>query len=111
MKVKNVFYSTLLIVAFGCGASKHIADSNAPAVTDAELANAQKRFPDATITSITEGKKQYEANCGRCHGLKNPSDFTEQRLNEVVPKMFVKAKIEDLAVQQSIREYVFSKVN
>ena len=48
------------------------------------------KFPNYTLSQLNEGKALYESNCGKCHPLKNPNKYSEQRLRGVVPKMVEK---------------------
>lgn len=83
-----------------CGAGKSAASV---AMTDADVARAAAKFPGATMASLNEGKMHFEENCGKCHGLKKPGNYTESEWREEVPPMADKAKIdkkkEDLILQ------------
>jgi mono/diheme cytochrome c family protein len=48
-----------------------------------------------TAEMIASGQKVFEANCGKCHALKNPGDYTQQRWVGLVNWMGPKAKISD----------------
>jgi mono/diheme cytochrome c family protein len=62
---------------------------------------AHKTVPTQTATTTTSagdavaGKQIYIANCGRCHGLKNTSDYTSDEWVPLVDKMAHKAKLSD----------------
>lgn len=49
-------------------------------------------FPNDTVK---EGYGLYAANCGKCHGLKTVTDYSQERWNQVLPPMADKAKITD----------------
>ena len=52
-----------------------------------------------TNTSNTEtasaGQTIYTSRCGRCHGLKKPENYTQQRWENILKKMIPKAKLND----------------
>jgi cytochrome c5 len=101
--IKALYFSaitltTLLFMA--CGASKPVASV---AMTDADVSRAANKFPGATLASLNEGKMHFEENCGKCHGLKKPGNYTEAEWRNEVPPMAGKANIdkkkEDLILQ------------
>jgi hypothetical protein len=58
---------------------------------------AHKSVPSKTETSTgdaTAGQATYTAKCGRCHGLKNPGDFTSSDWVPILDKMAVKAHLD-----------------
>jgi cytochrome c5 len=42
------------------------------APTQADVERAVAKYPTATLAQLTQGHDLYVANCGMCHGLKNP---------------------------------------
>ncbi|UEG50488.1 hypothetical protein LK994_03230 [Ferruginibacter lapsinanis] len=51
--------------------------------------------PEAMATNVASGKVTYEAKCGRCHGLKEPGEFTAERWVGLVNWMAPKAHLSD----------------
>ncbi len=44
---------------------------------------------------LAEGKTLFENNCGKCHKLFSPDDFTKEEWKPIVSRMQKKAKITD----------------
>jgi hypothetical protein len=78
----------------------------------ADVDRAQAKFPGITLTQLESGRMQYEENCQSCHGLKDPTDYTEDRIRQVVPVMAKKANdragrtVVDLEEQDLIMKYM-----
>jgi cytochrome c553 len=69
-------------------------------LTIAVASCAHKTIPTQTTTATVAGdavagKQTYIANCGRCHSLKNTSDYTTDEWVPLVDKMAHKAKLSD----------------
>jgi mono/diheme cytochrome c family protein len=97
MKKTILFIS--LIALGACVSQKKLT----PTQADADL--AATKFPGMTMADLQEGQRLYTATCQKCHGLKNPKKFSETRLNEIVPIMAKKAKI-DKATETKIHNYL-----
>lgn len=67
-----------------CGATKLVT----PSESDAE--RGSQKFPGLSLGSLHEGKMLFEQNCGKCHGLKDPTKRSEEKWNKVVPRMVQK---------------------
>ena len=83
------YYFPIVLIAAGifmvaCGSKKAL-----PATTSTEpnLEAVSAKYPGYTQAQFKEGKALYVANCGTCHGLKNPTSYSEQQWNKIVPKM------------------------
>jgi len=74
-------------------------------LTDADATRAAAKYPGASLTSLQNGKLLYEENCGRCHGLKNPTAYNEEQWGKHVKRMAPKAKI-DKPTEDLILQYV-----
>lgn len=61
----------------------------------------------AEIEYLAKGKNAFEDNCDGCHKLKDPTQISEEKLNSIVPKMAVKAKVDD-ATGKAILNYMLS---
>jgi mono/diheme cytochrome c family protein len=44
-----------------------------PEPTAAHVAAAQKTAPEATLSDLTRGRSRYQAKCGSCHALRDPT--------------------------------------
>lgn len=102
MKKAYLVVSIALIAITACGIKK-----GGSTFTAADLERGQKVFPDLTMAQLTEGKTNYETNCKKCHGLKDPKKFTEEQLRAVVPNMSKQAKIDE-AKELSILKYMIT---
>jgi len=52
------------------------------------------------VASISLGKTVFETRCGRCHGLKNTSDYTAERWNGILKSMTPRARLTLTEIQQ-----------
>ncbi|MFM7023088.1 MAG: hypothetical protein ACKOXB_08925 [Flavobacteriales bacterium] len=99
--MKKIIVLLSVVVLAACGASKVVV--SAPAQSDVD--RGAKIFTGLTLNELNQGKTAYEANCGKCHGLKNPVKFTEAQWRKEVPPMAKKAKV-DAKTEELILKYV-----
>ena len=78
-------------------------------VADPELAKAIVKVPGMTAERLAEGNKIYIQDCTRCHGMKEPSNFTSAQWEPILLRMFVKAKLTDEHEKAIITDYVMAK--
>ena len=97
---KYIVITALFFAA--CGTTLKLA---VPAESDATRAAA--KFPGTTLADLNKGKAAYEANCGKCHGLKDPAKYSEEKWRKVNPPMAQKAGIE-AATEGLILKYVIT---
>jgi len=103
MKNKNIFLGIAIIFA-SCAASKVV-------MTDTESANykyGKAKFADYSKEQFMQGKVVNEKSCGSCHKQKDPTRFTEQQLNKIIPNMAKKAKISDAEKDLVLKYYIAS---
>src|SRR2546423_12350499 len=62
---------------------------------------------DEHAALVEQGKTVYTAKCGKCHGLKNTTNYTADRWNSILKAMIPKAKLNDTEAQQ-VTAYVLS---
>jgi mono/diheme cytochrome c family protein len=80
-------------------------------LTMAVASCAHKTIPTQTATTTpatgdaVAGKETYIANCGRCHSLKKPDNYTSEEWVPLVNKMAPKAKLSD-ADKANVLAYV-----
>lgn len=77
---KTIIFMFIVIVLAACSAKVTM-------MTESDASRAAKKFSGTTLANLNEGKANYEANCGLCHGLKKPSARTEDQWKHIVPDM------------------------
>ncbi|MFL5322493.1 MAG: hypothetical protein ACJ790_22730 [Myxococcaceae bacterium] len=55
--------------------------------TEADLPRAHVKFPNATLSSLNEGRQIYAARCSGCHTLFLPESRTAPEWNDMVDEM------------------------
>lgn len=70
-----------LLALVACGSAKLAAP------TQAHVDRASEVYPGYTLAEMNEGKGLYEQKCDKCHGLKDPTAFSPDKLMEITPKM------------------------
>ncbi|HSD15594.1 MAG TPA: hypothetical protein VLB74_13160 [Flavobacterium sp.] len=58
--------------------------------TQTDVDRMQAKYPGYTLDELNQGKSMYEQHCAECHKLKNPTKFSEEELQKVVPMMVKK---------------------
>lgn len=70
--------------------------------------STEKTVPSAAeIEYLAKGKNAFEDNCDGCHKLKDPAKISEEKLTSIVPKMAVKAKVDE-ETGKAILNYMLS---
>lgn len=103
---KYVFY--LLFVGslssfLHCSTGKYALTSPA----EAELAIAQKQWPDVTPESLNHGYTIYTTRCNKCHGLKRLTRYTEAEWAKAINTMAPKAKLTG-DEKEILKKYIFA---
>jgi hypothetical protein len=49
------------------------------------------KMPEATLAKLEMGHDSFIENCQACHGLKDPKNYSEERIRMIVPAMAEKA--------------------
>lgn len=70
---------------------------------DTQLSAIKDRFPDASTEELKTGYAVYTGPCTSCHGAKDVTGYTEEKLLQIVDNMAKKAKITDAEKQALIR--------
>lgn len=114
MKIKYLAISVLLFAA--CGVSKKTSNDSVVS-SKSEVKEIKKDFNNAPITSVVPldipiedldlGKKLYATNCSRCHEMKDPSRYTIDEWNKILPEMFKRANVED-ATKEKISKFIYT---
>ena len=85
-----------------------IAACSAKAFAPSEnsMVTMQQKVPGITLEMAKEGYQLYSQKCSSCHRLYEPDKYSIAQWNEILSKMFSKAKITDSKRQSLIRDYV-----
>lgn len=81
------------------GGNNNAANTAAPTPTknveDAKTLPPSATAPKAEDAVLIEGQKTFNAKCGRCHGLKVTSDYTDLRWVQIMQVMAMKANLSE----------------
>lgn len=94
---RRLLATLLCVVLSGCAGIAH--------PSDADVARAQARWPEATQASLEEGRRLYVTRCSNCHPLHKPSEYTTARWDTLLTKMAPRAHLSD-AQKEQIRAYL-----
>lgn len=76
-----------------------------PEPTQDQVQWASIRWPGTDFKELSEGRELYISKCSGCHGLKDPSNYTEKEWEPLLRKMGKKAKLDD-SQYEKIHHYV-----
>jgi cytochrome c5 len=80
--------------------------------TQKDVERVSNKYSGYTLAELTEGKTNFQQNCGKCHGLKNPTSRTEAQWDEIVPRMVKKinkkSEVVNAKTQESILKYLIT---
>jgi len=63
-------------------------------LTNADVVWANNQWKGITLQDLKSGQDVFNNRCHKCHGLKNPHKFTTEKLQKVIPKMAIRAKLD-----------------
>jgi hypothetical protein len=66
----------------------------------------QQKVPGITLENAREGYKLYSEKCASCHQLYHPDKYTIAQWNNILPKMFPKARVISKEQQDLISDYL-----
>lgn len=102
--VKQFIILSAIVGLSACSTAKFIMPDQS------DVDRVATKYPGYTLTDLNRGKTLFENNCGKCHGLKNPSSRTAQKWNAIVPAMCQKINrngvVVDKKAQEDILRYV-----
>src|SRR4051812_5316515 len=93
MKKLILIFISVTLIGVACKAKKSATVSTEPG--EAELSAVQAKLPATTMDDLKQGHSIFYGACTRCHGAKDVSGFTEEKLQSVVERMSKKAKLTD----------------
>jgi cytochrome c5 len=63
---------------------------------------------DENSAKLEQGKTIYSEKCIACHKLKNPSNFSKEELEKIVPKMTIMANKRDANITPEEQELILN---
>lgn len=81
MKIKFLGIVALLLIVASCASKSNVPTEEAKEV----------KLP----VELAEGKNLYDNNCGACHKLYKPTDYTAEQWKPIVLRMQKKAELDD----------------
>jgi hypothetical protein len=96
MKTALLLFAIVFLVA--CSAQLKVPTSH-----DAE--RGYVRWGNYDSLQLASGFSIYKNNCGRCHNLHLPKEFSEEQWNNIIPKMTFKAKL-DSSQTELVHRYI-----
>lgn len=100
--MKRATLYLLGIALVGCAGSK-------VALSDTDTASynyGKERFDGYSKQMYLQGKTLNETACIKCHKVKDPANYGEDKINKVVPKMANKAKLSDADKDLVLKYYL-----
>lgn len=76
------------------------------APTNEQLAAMQQKMPGVTMENVKAGYILYSQKCAGCHQLYHPDKYTFSQWNNILSKMFPRAKLPGEEQQKLIKEYL-----
>lgn len=94
----NIFIMKKVIVIFSIVAVSFAMVKCSPKAAKATTATETKSATatvatTSTATQIEAGHVLYTNNCGKCHGLKDPTNYTKESWAQILKGMIPKAKL------------------
>lgn len=71
-----------------------------------QLSAMKQKVPGITLEDAKAGYQLYSEKCASCHHLYNPGKYNIAQWNNVLTKMFPKAKVTDADQQKLIQDYL-----
>jgi len=117
MKYNTILLIAIITIAGSCGTPAGVT-SKSTAKTSKELeAQKQEVAKAPTIeankmpmtAALAEGKDLYENNCGKCHDLFKPKDFSKEAWAPILVSMQEKARLSDMQMA-NISNYIYAQL-
>ncbi len=103
-KSKLKILLVLAIIVTACSSSKLLTP------TQADADRMTDKYPDITLAQLTEGKSLYQSKCTACHPAKNPTKWTPQEWDKIVPGMVNKANKKQEKISESEKDLIMKYV-
>ena len=69
----------------------------------------QAKVPGINYEQAQQGYSIYILHCGNCHRVHNPTEHTQEEWDNILVKMFVKAKMKDANEKLLLQNYLHAK--
>lgn len=99
MKRQIILYSALMGLIIACSPKSTTSATTKPATTTPVVEKPVTEAPKSS-DMVNAGKLVYEAKCGRCHGLKTTTHYTQERWKNILVYMIPKANLNEDEARQ-----------
>jgi len=96
--VNRLFFFLIVFLIAACSAQLRI-----PTQVDAD--RGASRWENYDSLKLVSGFFIYKNNCGQCHNLHLPKEFSEQQWNNILPEMVLKAHL-DSSQTDLVKKYL-----
>ncbi|GAB4093849.1 c-type cytochrome [Flaviaesturariibacter terrae] len=94
--MKQLLFACTLAAVLAACAHKVTPTSSTPASSSGSSTSGTTPASSSTAAAKVEaGHQVYTAKCGRCHGLKEPSNYTAERWVPILASMAPKARLSE----------------
>lgn len=74
------------------------------------VSEVKEEVKDATPSAeVQQGGELFAANCGKCHKLFAPADFSDEKWKQLVPPMAKKAKLDETQGDKILQYVLWTK--
>jgi hypothetical protein len=96
--MKKTLTSALIIglLAVACKSKKSVARSTPNAPGESQLTALKTKVPMATMDDLKKGHSIFYGACTNCHGAKDVTGYTEEKLKDVIDAMAPKASLTEV---------------
>ena len=84
-KVMGISFIAIAVLLSSCSKSGSSSSLYVPTAADATA--------NATLEELTQGRSLYIGNCGACHGLANPDDYSKSGWTSIMASMGPKTSL------------------
>lgn len=88
----------LAVIVIACHRKTVASSDNIIISNKTNTKTSKTEDSNSDLSSV--GKTIYVNRCGRCHGLKNTENFTQQRWGNILKTMIPKARLNDQEAKQ-----------